>query len=133
MVSILDEIGKKISRMRKYKKISQKTLAQKSNLSQSFISHLEQGKRNPTINTIQKISQGLNIPLNKFLLYIAGNKNANWEVQNGPMEREKSNDLKSQLQKIRKKVKENGTIFSISNELDEEISKKSENEKRGGG
>ena len=78
MVSKLNEIGKKISRVRKYKKISQGTLAQKSNLSQSFISHLEQGKRNPTINTIQKISQGLNIPLNKFLLYIAGKKKTKW-------------------------------------------------------
>ena len=133
MVSKLNEIGKKISRVRKYKKISQGTLAQKSNLSQSFISHLEQGKRNPTINTIQKISQGLNIPLNKFLLYIAGNKNINWEVQNGKMETEEINEFKLQLQKIRQKVKENGTISYISNELDEKISKKNENEKKGGG
>jgi transcriptional regulator with XRE-family HTH domain len=68
----VDNIGSKISSIRKSKGISQRKLAQKANLSQSFISHLENGCRNPTINSLQKISNGLNIPLNEFLLFIIG-------------------------------------------------------------
>ncbi|MFW6281965.1 MAG: helix-turn-helix domain-containing protein, partial [bacterium] len=67
--------GDKIIAIRKYKKISQTDLAQKANLSQAFISHIEQGKRNPTINTIEKIAKGLNIALKEFLLYIIGDLN----------------------------------------------------------
>mgnify|MGYP006288169645 CR=1 FL=1 len=70
MTNSVDNIGNKISMIRKNKNISQRELAQKANLSQSFISHLEHGKRNPTLNTLQSIAHALDIPLNKFLLFI---------------------------------------------------------------
>jgi len=67
---MLNNIGKKIMEIRKDKNISQQELAIKSNLSQSFISHLEQDKRSPTINTLYKIANGLDISLKDFLLYL---------------------------------------------------------------
>ena len=70
MVNILFNIGKKIINLRIYKEISQKELAYRANMSQSFISHLERDKRNPTINTLYKISKGFNIPFKDFLLYL---------------------------------------------------------------
>ncbi len=67
---MLNNIGKKIMEIRKGKNISQQELALKSDLSQPFISHLEQDKRSPTINTLYKIANGLDIPLKDFLLYL---------------------------------------------------------------
>ncbi len=64
------DIGKKIMSIRKSKKISQQELALRSDLSQSFISHLEQDKRSPTINTLYKIASGLDVSFKEFFLYL---------------------------------------------------------------
>ena len=68
------DIGKKILKVRNYKNISQKELALRANLSQAFISQLEQGNRNPTLKTLEKIAGGLNVSLHKFLLFLIDEK-----------------------------------------------------------
>ncbi len=67
---MLNNIGKKIMTIRKSKNISQQELAVNSDLSQPFISHLEQDKRSPTINTLYKIAHGLDVSFRDFLLYL---------------------------------------------------------------
>lgn len=53
--------------VRKKKSISQEKLAEKTGLNRIFISLIETGKRNPTLTTICKISQGLDIKASELL------------------------------------------------------------------
>ncbi|MFW6008994.1 MAG: helix-turn-helix domain-containing protein [archaeon] len=123
----MNNIGEKISAIRKYKKISQTDLAQKANLSQAFISHIEQGKRNPTINTIEKIAKGLNLTLKEFLLYIIGDLKTtlldNKEGQNEIMKK-KIKNVKMKLENINQNLKEIKRIKEISKKLDKKITQK---------
>ena len=124
----MNNIGKKISVLREHKKISQKKLAQKANLSQSFISHIEHGKRTPTITTIGKIAEGLNVALKYFLLYIIGEINIKLldkrGEQNVTMESKEINKPELLFQNIDQKLKEIKRIINISNKLDKKITQK---------
>ena len=54
-------IGSNILHWRKYKGISQQELAKQANITQKSISDIENGEWNPTIDTISKIAQALEI------------------------------------------------------------------------
>ncbi|MCF8023837.1 MAG: helix-turn-helix domain-containing protein, partial [Clostridiales bacterium] len=60
------EVGKRLKNIRKKRKYSQYRLAQKSGVSQSFLSSLEAGEKSPTINILGKICQALGISLSEF-------------------------------------------------------------------
>ena len=53
--------------VRKSKSISQEKLAEKTGLDRTFISLIETGKRNPTLTSICKLSQGLGIKVSELL------------------------------------------------------------------
>jgi len=55
------KFGAVIKKIRESKSISQKKLAQLSKLDRTFISQIENGKRNPTLLTILKISNALDV------------------------------------------------------------------------
>ncbi len=59
--------GKIIQAERKAKKISQEKLSKISGLDRTFISLIENGKRNPTFSTILKISSALEISPSELL------------------------------------------------------------------
>lgn len=62
--------GKIIQEERKTKKISQEKLSKLTGLDRTFISLIENGKRNPTFSTILKISASLEIlPSELFLKF----------------------------------------------------------------
>ncbi len=62
--------GKIIQEERKAKKISQEKLSKITGLDRTFISLIENGKRNPTLSTILKISTALEIsPSDLFLKF----------------------------------------------------------------
>ncbi len=56
-------IGSNILHWRKYNGISQQELSQKANITQASISDIENGEWNPTIDTISKIAQALEIKM----------------------------------------------------------------------
>jgi transcriptional regulator with XRE-family HTH domain len=63
-------LGKILQEERKAKKISQEKLAKLAGLDRTFISLIENGKRNPTFTTILKICSALEIePSELFLIY----------------------------------------------------------------
>lgn len=62
-MDIAEILGTQIKKFRLLKNMTQEDLAYKSNLPVAKISKLELGKSNPTIKTIQKVSDGLGIPL----------------------------------------------------------------------
>lgn len=61
------ELGKTILALRRQKKMSLDELARRSHVSKAMLSQIEQGKANPTVATVWKISQGLSMTLNDLL------------------------------------------------------------------
>ena len=60
------EVGKKIKELRKQKKWSQEKLAAEAGISQSALSAIERGIKQPTVETLNNICNALNITLVDF-------------------------------------------------------------------
>ena len=54
-------VGENTARLRKEKGLTQEALAEKSGLSQQYISGLESGHRNPTIVTLYELATALGV------------------------------------------------------------------------
>lgn len=67
MVDIKKQFGEKIRQIRKQKKISQEELAFRANLHRTYISDIERGVRNVSLENIQKISKALGVAIDKLL------------------------------------------------------------------
>jgi transcriptional regulator with XRE-family HTH domain len=52
-------VGLNVQRLRREKKLSQEELAHRAAIHQTYLSGVEQGKRNPTITVLQRIAQAL--------------------------------------------------------------------------
>jgi transcriptional regulator with XRE-family HTH domain len=55
-------IGEIIKKLRKERKLSQIELADESKISRTYISEIESGKRNPTVEILERIGGVLHIP-----------------------------------------------------------------------
>lgn len=62
-----NEFGKKLKTIRTQRHLSQEELAFQCNMQASHIGQIERGQKNPTLETLQKISNGLDIPLPELL------------------------------------------------------------------
>ena len=60
------EYGKKVREIRKDRGISQEKLAELAELDRTYVSEIENGKRNVSIETMYKIGEALKIPVFKF-------------------------------------------------------------------
>lgn len=67
MVDIKKQFGEKIRQIRKQKKISQEELAFRASLHRTYISDIERGTRNVSLENIEKIAKALNITPEKLL------------------------------------------------------------------
>jgi transcriptional regulator with XRE-family HTH domain len=66
-------IGHALKVTRSAKNLSLETLAERAELSQSYLSMIESGKRKPTLSSIQKIATALGVPT-PILLFLAADK-----------------------------------------------------------
>jgi XRE family transcriptional regulator, regulator of sulfur utilization len=57
------EIGAILKNLRKRKGLSQQNVADKANISRAYISQIENGETNPSIDTLESIGKVLCIPL----------------------------------------------------------------------
>jgi transcriptional regulator with XRE-family HTH domain len=71
-LSLKSGLGEAIRRERGALGISQDELAKRSGVHRTYVSDLERGARNPSVGSIQKIAQALQIPIIK-LFEQAGN------------------------------------------------------------
>lgn len=60
---LVKRVGNTIRGYRLSNNISQETLAERSNLTSTYIGQLERGNMNPTVSTLQRITTALNISL----------------------------------------------------------------------
>ena len=59
-------VGKQIQKLRESKGISQQDLAAKCNFEKSNMSRLEAGRVNPTLSTLEKVANALDITLTEL-------------------------------------------------------------------
>jgi len=64
--AVYKELGKRIVSARKSKNISQEKLATDSGIDRSHMGFIEQGRRKPTLSTLYKIVNTLNISLEQL-------------------------------------------------------------------
>lgn len=66
-MTIQEKIGARIRALRKQKDLKQEHLAWQSNLDRTYMNHVENGKRNITVQSMQKIvNDGLKMSLSDF-------------------------------------------------------------------
>lgn len=66
-IDLLYQLGRRIAYLRKERKMSQLDLAIESTLATSYVSELEKGKRNPSIETLSKVAKALQVTLSELL------------------------------------------------------------------
>ncbi len=64
---IFGRLGKEITKIRKEKRLSQEKLAFDCHLDRTTIAMIEEGKTNPSLKVLLKVSRGLNISLWRLL------------------------------------------------------------------
>ncbi|MDI1324237.1 MAG: helix-turn-helix transcriptional regulator [Algoriphagus sp.] len=65
-MDIKQEFGKRLMQLRKERKISQETLAELSGLNRPYISGIEQGKRNVSLEVMESLAKALGIQIKDF-------------------------------------------------------------------
>ena len=63
---ITDKIGNRIRELRSRTGLSQEKFAQKIGMDRTYFASVELGKRNISIVNIEKIANGLDVPLSEF-------------------------------------------------------------------
>ena len=65
-MDLKEKIGVRITELRKAKNLSQQKFAYEADLERSFLSHIEKGRKNISVETLQRILEGLEIPIKEF-------------------------------------------------------------------
>ena len=67
MDKISEQLGKNMKRIRVKKKMSQGDIARALDVDRGYISNIENGKKNPTLATIQKLAEALGVSADELL------------------------------------------------------------------
>jgi transcriptional regulator with XRE-family HTH domain len=70
IVDLKEMIGSRIQEIRNKKGITQDQLSEKVGISSKYLSSIERGKENPTLNTILKLSQSLDAKPAEFFAHL---------------------------------------------------------------
>lgn len=65
-------VGRRIRRLRKLRKLSQEALADKASMSAKYLSRIEIGKENPTIDLLFRLAEGLSVEPYEMLYFEEG-------------------------------------------------------------
>ena len=65
-MTIQEKIGKRIMELRKEKKLSQQKFANEADIERSFFTHIEKGRKNISIGTLERISTALGVSFKEF-------------------------------------------------------------------
>ena len=63
-------IGARIQKLRKQKGLTQDELSERVNISSKYLSSIERGKENPTLNTFISIAEELSVDIEEFFTEI---------------------------------------------------------------
>lgn len=65
--SVLSQFGNHITKLRQQAALSQESLAHRAGLSRHYISEMESGKRNPSLEVLIQLARGLNVTLPELM------------------------------------------------------------------
>lgn len=69
-------IGENVKKYRNAKKLTQKELADKANISRSYLADVENNRYNPSIDVLKSIADALNVSIDKFFEDSKGKDNS---------------------------------------------------------
>ena len=69
-MDLKEMIGSRIQEIRNKKGITQDQLSEKVGISSKYLSSIERGKENPTLNTILKLAQSLEVKPDHFFIHL---------------------------------------------------------------
>ncbi len=69
-MNLQQKLGLAIIKLRKEKGLSQEKFALEADVDRRYMSDLENGKRNPSLEIIEKIANKLEIPISKLFLEV---------------------------------------------------------------
>ena len=102
VIKLSENLGIAIKSIRTNKSLSQFNLAERAGISQSFLSDIESGQKSPTLRSIYKISQALEISPGVLL---AGDLNKNRKANNILLRQKKMEEkVNSVIEKFYKKI-----------------------------
>src|ERR1700719_844548 len=64
----VENIGQRIRQLRESRSMTQSQLQSRSRVSRSYLSRIESGQMTPSLGTLEKISEALNVGLNRFFI-----------------------------------------------------------------
>jgi transcriptional regulator with XRE-family HTH domain len=64
----VENIGQRIRQLRESRSMTQSQLQSRSKVSRSYLSRIESGQMTPSLGTLEKISEALNVGLNRFFI-----------------------------------------------------------------
>jgi transcriptional regulator with XRE-family HTH domain len=68
-MSVKELIGKRIKEARQAKRLSQEALSEKIGMSAKYLSSVERGKENPTLDTLIKLADALEVEASELFNY----------------------------------------------------------------
>lgn len=66
MTKIEEQVGKNIQKVRKSKGLTQQQLADKIAMNRAHLGHLEQGRKSPSLETLEKIAKALKVEVKEL-------------------------------------------------------------------
>lgn len=60
------KVGERIAELRKAKKLSQQKFANVADMERTYLTHIEKGRKNISLSTLQKITDALDISVKDF-------------------------------------------------------------------
>lgn len=63
---ILEQIGRRVRELRKAQGLSQEKFALKADIDRTYLAGIEQGKRNPSVKSLEKIINHLGVSFHQF-------------------------------------------------------------------
>ena len=65
-MTIQEKIGKRITELRKGRNLSQQKFAYEADIERSFLTHIEKGRKNISVGTLQRIFVALEVSFKEF-------------------------------------------------------------------
>lgn len=93
MNNISEILGQRIRFYRKQRKLSQEKLSELSDLHPTYIGQIERGEKNPSIESVYKISQALQIPISKLLEKLDEYQNADILIESVYKDKDTDNNI----------------------------------------
>jgi transcriptional regulator with XRE-family HTH domain len=112
-------IGDNIKFFRKKAKMTQVELAEKANISRSYLADVERNRYNPSFETLKAIASALNVPISS-LIGEEDAKNSNHDTQLPELTEKDERDIAKDLQRIMDSLESREGLMYDGEPMDEE-------------